>query len=124
MPRALSALAMARNEVAPVAFICSITGRTLAAKRSKYFCCILAGNTEFVRKYPAATKRVLRAILKATDLWVSEPRRVAQLMIDHGYATRSDYVLQMLNELPYAVWRDYDPEDTIRFYGCECTNSA
>jgi NitT/TauT family transport system substrate-binding protein len=26
-------------------------------------------------------------------------------------------VLQMLNELPYAVWRDYDPEDTIRFYG-------
>jgi NitT/TauT family transport system substrate-binding protein len=72
---------------------------------------------EFVRKYPAATKRVLRAILKATDLCVSEPRRVAQLMIDQGYATRSDYVLQMLNELPYAVWRNYDPEDTIRFYG-------
>jgi len=24
---------------------------------------------------------------------------------------------QTLNELPYAVWRDYDPEDTIRFYG-------
>jgi NitT/TauT family transport system substrate-binding protein len=42
---------------------------------------------------------------------------VAQLMIDQGYATRSDYVLQMLNELPYAVWRNYDPEDTIRFYG-------
>jgi hypothetical protein len=38
-------------------------------------------------------------------------------MVDQGYATRSDYVLQMLNELPYAVWRDYDPEDTIRFYG-------
>ena len=84
---------------------------------SKYFCCILAGNMEFVRKYPAATKRVLRAILKATDLCVSDPSRVAQLMIDQGYATRSDYVLQMLNELPYAVWRDYDPEDTIRFYG-------
>ena len=84
---------------------------------SNYFCCVVAGNTEFVRKYPAATKRVLRAILKATDLCVSEPRRVAQLMIDQGYATRSDYVLQMLNELPYAVWRDYDPEDTIRFYG-------
>ena len=84
---------------------------------SKYFCCILAGNMEFVRKYPAATKRVLRAILKATDLCVSDPSRVAQLMIDQGYAARSDYVLQMLNELPYAVWRDYDPEDTIRFYG-------
>jgi len=83
---------------------------------SKYFCCILAGDVEFVRKYPAATKRALRAILKATDLCVSELKHVAQLMVDQGYATRSDYVLQMLNELPYAVWRDYDPEDTIRFY--------
>jgi NitT/TauT family transport system substrate-binding protein len=84
---------------------------------SNYFCCMLVGNMEFVRRYPAATKRVLRAIFKATDLCVSEPRRVAQLMSDQGYATRGDYVLQMLNELPYAVWRDYDPEDTIRFYG-------
>ena len=31
MPRALSALAMARGDVAPLAFICSITGSTLAA---------------------------------------------------------------------------------------------
>ena len=84
---------------------------------SKYFCCILAGNTEFVKRYPVATKRVLRAILKATDLCVSEPRRVAQVIVDQGYAARHDYVLEMLNELPYGVWRDYDPEDTIRFYG-------
>jgi NitT/TauT family transport system substrate-binding protein len=84
---------------------------------SNYFCCMLVGNSEFVRKYPAATKRVLRAILKATDLCVSEPKRVAQLMVDQGYAAHSDYVVQMLSELPYAVWRDYDPEDTIRFYG-------
>ena len=31
---------------------------------SQYFCCMLAGNREFVRKYPVATKRVVRAILK------------------------------------------------------------
>src|ERR1700676_4028122 len=36
MPRALSALAMARNDVAPLAFICSMTGSTLAAKRSAF----------------------------------------------------------------------------------------
>ena len=84
---------------------------------SQYFCCMLAGNTEFVRKYPAATKRVLRAILKATDLCVSEPRRVTQLMVERGYAARTDFMLQMLNELPYGVWREYDPEDTLRFYG-------
>lgn len=27
-----------------------------------------------------------------------------------------DYTLQMLNEVPYNKWREYDPEDTIRFY--------
>jgi NitT/TauT family transport system substrate-binding protein len=40
---------------------------------SQYFCCILAGNREFVRKNPIATRRVVRAILRATDLCVSEP---------------------------------------------------
>jgi hypothetical protein len=36
MPRALSALEMARSDVTPVAFICSMTGMTLAAKRSAF----------------------------------------------------------------------------------------
>ena len=31
---------------------------------SQYFCCMLAGNRDFVHKYPIATKRVLRAVLK------------------------------------------------------------
>ena len=35
---------------------------------SQYFCCMLAGNGEFVRRHPAATKRVLRAMLKAGTL--------------------------------------------------------
>ena len=29
---------------------------------------------------------------------------------------RYDYALQTLNELPYAAWREFDPEDTLRFY--------
>ena len=40
---------------------------------SQYFCCMLAGNRDYVRKYPVATKRVVRAILKAADLCASEP---------------------------------------------------
>src|SRR5260370_229113 len=40
---------------------------------SQYFCCMLAGNREFVRKNPVASKRVLRAILKAADLCATEP---------------------------------------------------
>jgi NitT/TauT family transport system substrate-binding protein len=83
---------------------------------SQYFCCLLAGNTEFVHQHPIATKRVVRAILKATDLCVAEPERVAQRLVDGGFTPRYDYALQALNELPYDDWRNYDPEDTIRFY--------
>jgi NitT/TauT family transport system substrate-binding protein len=83
---------------------------------SQYFCCMLAGNADFVNQHPVATKRVLRAILKATDLCFSEPERVAQQLVDQGFTQRYDYALQALNEVPYGVWPDYDPEDTLRFY--------
>src|SRR5438105_2402276 len=49
---------------------------------SQYFCCLLAGNREFVRKNPVATKRVLRAILKTTDLCASDPARAARQLVD------------------------------------------
>jgi NitT/TauT family transport system substrate-binding protein len=83
---------------------------------SQYFCCMLAGNREFVRKNPIATKRVVRAMLRATDLCVSEPALVAQRMVDRGFALRQDDAVQTLADVPYNRWRDYDPEDTIRFY--------
>jgi NitT/TauT family transport system substrate-binding protein len=83
---------------------------------SQYFCCMLAGNTDFIREHPVATKRVLRAILRANDLCVAAPKRVAQQLVDHGLTERYDYALQTLTTLPYGTWRDYDPEDTVRFF--------
>jgi NitT/TauT family transport system substrate-binding protein len=83
---------------------------------SEYFCCMLMGHREFVRKYPIATKRVTRAILKAADLCATEPARAARLLVDGGFTERYDYALQTLSGLPYDKWRDYDAEDTIRFY--------
>jgi NitT/TauT family transport system substrate-binding protein len=83
---------------------------------SQYFCCMLVGNRDYVRKYPIATKRVLRAILKATDLCASEPARVAQRMVDGGYTPRYDYAFEALRGIPYDRWREHDPEDSIRFY--------
>ena len=83
---------------------------------SQYFCCMLMSRTEFVREYPIATKRVLRAMLKAADLCATEPERAARLMVDRDFTSRYDYTLQALNELPYRAWRDYDPEDTVRWY--------
>jgi NitT/TauT family transport system substrate-binding protein len=83
---------------------------------SQYFCCLVTGSREFVRKHPVATKRAVRAILKGADLCATEPERVARMLVDKQYTPRYDYVLQMLKELPYGKWREYDPEDTIRFY--------
>ena len=83
---------------------------------SQYLCCMLAGNREFVRKNPIATKRVLRAILKATDLCALEPERSARSVIEKGYATNYEYALQTMRDVTYGKWRQYDPEDTIRFY--------
>ena len=83
---------------------------------SQYFCCMIAGYQEYVRKYPVATKRVLRAILKATDLCVTEPTRAVRNVVDRGFTERSDYALKTLQEVRYDQWREYDPEDTMRFY--------
>jgi NitT/TauT family transport system substrate-binding protein len=83
---------------------------------SQHYCCMLTGNREFVRKHPAATKRVLRAILKATDFCVSDPAAVARQIVDRGFTPRYDYALQTLQEVPYNAWRVNDPEDTLRFY--------
>jgi len=83
---------------------------------SQYFCCLITGSREFVRKNPVATKRAIRAILKGADLCGAEPERVARALVEKKYTPSYDYVAQMLRELPYGRWREYDPEDTIRFY--------
>ena len=69
-----------------------------------------------MRSYPVATKRAIRAILKAADLCASEPERAARRLVDRGYTPRYDYALQTLNENAYGKWREYDAEDAIRFY--------
>jgi NitT/TauT family transport system substrate-binding protein len=83
---------------------------------SQYFCCMVVGHREFVRKHPVATKRALRAILKATDVCALEPDRAARSLVDKGLVKNYDYALQTMQEVPYNRWREYDPEDTVRFY--------
>ena len=83
---------------------------------SLYLCCAIYGNREFVRANPIATKRYLRAVLKAADFCAAEPERAAQVLVDGGFTERYDYALQTLIELPYNRWREFDPEDTMRFY--------
>jgi NitT/TauT family transport system substrate-binding protein len=81
---------------------------------SQYFCCVLGAQRDFVSKNPVATKRALRAILKATQFCAAEPERAARIVADKGY--RYDYALQTMREIRYANWREYDPDDAVRFY--------
>jgi NitT/TauT family transport system substrate-binding protein len=45
-----------------------------------------------------------------------EPEWAARFIVDKAYATRYDYALQAMKDLPYGQWREYNPEDTVRFY--------
>ena len=83
---------------------------------SQYFCCMVLANRDFVRKHPAATKRALRGFLKAANVCALEPQRAVKLRADKGYTVGSEYALQTIKELPYDRWREYDPEDTVRFF--------
>jgi NitT/TauT family transport system substrate-binding protein len=83
---------------------------------SQYFCCLTVANREFVRRHPVAAKRALRAILKAADVCALDPEAAARTLVDRGFVERYDYALQAMREIPYRKWRDYDVEDTVRFY--------
>jgi NitT/TauT family transport system substrate-binding protein len=85
---------------------------------SHYFCCMVIGNRDFVRKHPVATKRALRAIMKGIDVSAREPERVARFLVNKGYTKNYEYALQTIKEMQmaYEQWREYDPEDTVRFY--------
>jgi len=83
---------------------------------SQYFCCMLGGSQEFVWKYPIATKRVIRAVLKAADFCATDPTRAARGLVDRGFTPRYDYAFEAMRAISYDKWHEYDAEDTIRFY--------
>jgi NitT/TauT family transport system substrate-binding protein len=83
---------------------------------SQYFCCGVAANRDYANRYPVATKRALRAILKAADLCADQPERAARMLVTRGYEPRYEIALEVLKELPYRRWRDANPEDTLRFH--------
>ena len=86
---------------------------------SQYTCCVVSARREFVERYPVATKRALRAIVKATQLCTSEPERAARFLVDERFNRGASYeeALTTVREMRYgAVWRDYDPEAALLFH--------
>lgn len=68
---------------------------------SQYFCRMAMARRDFVRKNPVATKRALRAFLKAADICANNPARAARFMVDKGFEPNFDRALEILSELPY-----------------------
>ena len=93
-----------------------ILNTTVDRPWSEYFCCMVAANRDFVAAHPVATKRALRAMLKATDICAQEPERAARFLVAKGYESRYEVALEVLKSLPYDRWRQSDPEDTVRFH--------
>jgi len=83
---------------------------------SHYFCCMLGANRSFAERHPIATKRALRAVLKAADICAREPARVARYIVDKGYEASYDVAYQVLRKVSYKLWREASPEETLRFY--------
>ena len=84
---------------------------------SDYFCCMATVNRNFMEKHPVATKRALRALVRGADATAKDPDRAARVMVDGNFTPNFQYTCQNLREMPYDVWREFDPEDSMRFYG-------
>jgi NitT/TauT family transport system substrate-binding protein len=83
---------------------------------SQHFCCMVAGNREFVRQHPVASRRALRAILKSAQICAQDPERAARFMVKKGYEASYDVALEVVKDVPYNAWRILNPEDTLRFH--------
>jgi len=83
---------------------------------SQYFCCMVVANRDFATRHPIATKRALRAILKAADICATDPERVARFLVAKQYETRYPVGLEVMQSSQYSRWREANPEDTLRFY--------
>ena len=85
---------------------------------SQYYCCMIIGRRDFIKNNPIATRKVIRSILRANDMVAQDPAMAAQMLIDWKLRKADDqkFVAQAFSEIPYDKWKDYSPEDTIRFW--------
>jgi NitT/TauT family transport system substrate-binding protein len=65
----------------------------------------MIGNADFVRRNPIATKRVVRALLRAADICVSKPDWVARRLVDRSCRKRSQATARMQERVSSGVRR-------------------
>ena len=84
---------------------------------SQYACCMLVTYRDYLERNPVATKRAMRALVKAADLCATEPERMARRLVELRIVDRYEYALDTLKEVGFGAWRSYDPADAMRFHG-------
>ena len=94
-----------------------LVNTTFDSPWSQYFCCMAAMKKEFVQRNPIASKRAIRALLKAVDICSYQPEVTARLLVKKGFAPSYETGLEIIKEIPYGRWRTDNPEDTLRFHG-------
>ena len=48
----------------------------------------------------------------------------ARFLVDRGTTKMHEFALQAMKELPYARWREYEPEEALRFYALRLHESG
>ena len=102
---------------------------------SQYFCCNLVANRDWARQNPIATKRVTRALLRATDAAASDHTSAARDAVAviaarskeiGGPAASGNFEDESIVTDTMAMctynWRELDPEDTLRFFALQLAN--
>jgi NitT/TauT family transport system substrate-binding protein len=83
---------------------------------SLYECCHLVANRDWARQNPVATKRVTRAVLKATDRAAQNHALAAHESVAGGFPKEESLVVAAMAMCTYN-WRDVEPTETARFFG-------
>ena len=59
---------------------------------------------------------MVRTVPKDADLFAGEPAHAERMLVDGGFTLRYHHIQRARKELPSDKWREYDAEDTVRFY--------
>jgi len=98
-----------------------ILDTTMDKPWSQYYCCNLVANRDWVRRYPVATKRFTRAILRAADAVAKDKPRAAHEYVAGGFNSTTaspideEITNEIIRDLSYD-WREIDAEETLRFF--------
>jgi NitT/TauT family transport system substrate-binding protein len=84
---------------------------------SRQLCCALFAPRQFVEANPGATRKAVRAVLRALNRGASDPAAMSEAMVAKSWVVTEDYASRAVAELSFGAWRTHDLADSMRFYG-------